>query len=211
MDQFRVFCESVPRQILFIRASCSSWSSNGHTSTTVWQKIRSVPHFLQPPAIDKEARVKRKNVCKSKAWRDGANLKAHCVTIISARNTGTWAFFSNAVFNHFPLEDLSQTNGNRLVGAPRAHFPSKTQNRQIARTSPFRPDKFFSLFLVMRPHWFSPIRRKKKKKKVLFLIFCVESQHKVCMPGPAPVPSTVPSTRSRTRWSMAFEVKSGKG
>ena len=38
----------------FTRASCSSWSSNGHTSSTVWQKIRSVPHFLQPPAIDKE-------------------------------------------------------------------------------------------------------------------------------------------------------------
>ena len=30
--------------------------------------------------------------------------------------------FSNAVFNHFPLEDFSQTNGNRLVGAPKAHF-----------------------------------------------------------------------------------------
>ena len=38
----------------FTRASCSSWSSNGHTRTTVWQKIRSVPHFLQPPAIDKQ-------------------------------------------------------------------------------------------------------------------------------------------------------------
>ena len=38
----------------FTRASCYSWNSNGHTSTTVWQKIRSVPHFLQPPAIDKE-------------------------------------------------------------------------------------------------------------------------------------------------------------
>ena len=34
-------------------------------------------------------------------------------------------FFSNAVFNHFPLEDFSQTNGDRLVGAPRAHFRQK--------------------------------------------------------------------------------------
>ena len=40
------------------------------------------------------ARVKCKNVCKSKARRDGADLKAHyCVTSIFARNTGTWAFF----------------------------------------------------------------------------------------------------------------------
>ena len=38
----------------FTRASSSSWSSNEHTGTTVWQKIRIVPHFLQPPAIDKE-------------------------------------------------------------------------------------------------------------------------------------------------------------
>ena len=72
------------------------------------------------------ARVKRKNVCKSKAWRDGANLKAHIASRpFSARNTGTWAFFSKAVFNYFPLEDFSQTNGNRLVGARRAHFRQK--------------------------------------------------------------------------------------
>ena len=35
------------------------------------------------------------------------------------------SFFSNAVFNHSPLEDFSQTNGNRLAGAPRAHFRQK--------------------------------------------------------------------------------------
>ena len=73
------------------------------------------------------ARVKRKNVCiKIKGvmrWRELEST--YCVTSISARNTGTWAFFSNAVFNHFPLEDFSQTNGNRLVGAPRAHFRQK--------------------------------------------------------------------------------------
>ena len=40
----------------FTRASCYSWSCNayGHTSTTVWLKIRSVPQLFQPPAIDKE-------------------------------------------------------------------------------------------------------------------------------------------------------------
>ena len=36
--------------------------------------------------------------------------------------------FSSAVFNHFPLEDFSQTNGNRLVGAPRAHFRQKLKS-----------------------------------------------------------------------------------
>ena len=33
--------------------------------------------------------------------------------------------FSNAVFNHFPLEDFSPTNRNRLVCAPGAHFCQK--------------------------------------------------------------------------------------
>ena len=52
-------------------------------------------------------------------------LQVSATTSIYARNTGTWAFFSNAVFNHFPLEDFSQTNGNQLVGAPRANFCQK--------------------------------------------------------------------------------------
>ena len=52
----------------------------------------------------------------------------YCVTSISARNTSTWAFFSNAVFNHFQLEDFSQTNGNLLVGVPKAHFRQKSKS-----------------------------------------------------------------------------------
>ena len=54
----------------------------------------------------------------------------------------------------------------------------------------FRPCKFFSVFLVMRPHWFSPIteKKKKKKKKVRFPICCVESHHKICVSGPVPSP-----------------------
>ena len=39
--------------------------------------------------------------------------------------------FSSAVFNHFPLEDFSQTNGIRLVGAPRAHFRQKLKIDQL--------------------------------------------------------------------------------
>ena len=46
--------------------------------------------------------------------------REYFVTGISARNTGTWAFSSNAVSNHFPSKDFSQANGNRLVGALRA-------------------------------------------------------------------------------------------
>ena len=110
----------------FTRVSCSSWSSNGHTSTTVWQKNQKRTTFFSTTSDRQRARVKRKNVCKSKAWRDGANLKAHIASRSFPREIPVRGrFFSNAVFNHFPLEDFSQTNGNRLVGAPRAHFRQK--------------------------------------------------------------------------------------
>ena len=68
--------------------------------------------LLSTTSDRQKARVKRKNVCKSNVWRDDASLKAHnCVTSISARKTGTWAFFSKAVFNHFPLEDFLKPTG----------------------------------------------------------------------------------------------------
>ena len=114
----------------FIQASCYSWSSNGHASTTVSQKLRSVPHFLQPPAIDKEPESIAKMYVNQGVTRWRELESTLCVTIISARNTGTWAyaFFSNAVFNHFPLENFSQTNGNRLVGGPKSPFPSNSKS-----------------------------------------------------------------------------------
>ena len=61
------------------------------------------------------------------AWWDGANLKAHISSRAFPREIPVRGcfFFSNGVFNHFLLEDSSQTNGNRLVGAPRAHFRQK--------------------------------------------------------------------------------------
>ena len=58
---------SVPRKISSLEALVSFSNSEGRYCTMVWQKIRSVSHFLQPPAIDKASGVKRKNVCKSKA------------------------------------------------------------------------------------------------------------------------------------------------
>ena len=109
----------------FTRASCYSWRSNGHTSTTVWQKIRSVPDFFQPPAIDKEPESNAKmyvNQRRDEMARTWKHILRHDHFRAKYRYVGV---FSNAVFNHFPLEDFSQTNGNRLVGAPRAHFRQK--------------------------------------------------------------------------------------
>ena len=78
------------------------------------------------------ARVKHKNVCKSK-WCDEIARKRKHIHVTST--TGTWTFCSNAVFNHFPLEDFSQTNLESINQFPKSPFPPKTQNRQIARTS----------------------------------------------------------------------------
>ena len=175
----------------FTQASCYSWSNNGHTSTTVWKKTRSVPHFLQPPAICKEPEsnakmyVNQRRDEMAQTWKHilrhnhfcanyqykikrtplwlqlkvsrprpifrqihlglgretfSCNHKGVHLILWKALQSGRALFrledyyianyqyvgvFSNAVFNHFPLEDFSQTNGNRLVGAPRAHFRQK--------------------------------------------------------------------------------------
>ena len=61
----------------FTQASCFSWSGKGNTSITIWQKNRKRTTLPSTTSDRQTARVKRKNVCKSKAWRGSANLKAH--------------------------------------------------------------------------------------------------------------------------------------
>ena len=121
----------------FTRASCSSWSSNGHTSTTVWQKIRSVPHFLQPPAIDKgpesnaKMYVNQRRDERARTWKhtlrhEDFRAKYRYVGVSFERRfrpLSVGRFFSDQ------RESISR--------CPKSPFPSKTQNRQIARTSPF--------------------------------------------------------------------------
>ena len=54
--------------------------------------------------------------CMQTKWRDVANLKAHISSRAFPRKNryvGVFFFFWNAVFSHTPLEDFSQTNGNR--------------------------------------------------------------------------------------------------
>ena len=69
---------------------------------------------------------KHKYVCKSKEGRDGANLKAHVASRAFPREIPVRGrFFFKRRFQPLLLEDFSQTNRNRLVGAPRAHFCQK--------------------------------------------------------------------------------------
>ena len=52
--QFWVYCESVPRQILLLGLPVITGAARGTRVLQFDKKIRSVPHFLQPPAIDKK-------------------------------------------------------------------------------------------------------------------------------------------------------------
>ena len=63
VGQFRVFCESVPRQILLLGLLVIPGAARG----TRVLKIRSVPHFLQPPASDKEPESNRKAYVNQRA------------------------------------------------------------------------------------------------------------------------------------------------
>ena len=116
--QFWVILQKRATANSFTRASSYALSSKGHTSTTVCfdKKIRSAPHFLQPPSIDKEPESNAKMHVNQTAWRDGAK-----------KHTGAWAFFSNAVFNHFPLEDFLKPAG----------IPTRVRKTTV-RTTPVR-------------------------------------------------------------------------
>ena len=125
VGQFRVFCESVPRQVLLVGLLVIPGAATG-TQVLQFDKKWGAYHT----SFNHQRSTKSPSQTQKCMWIKGVTRwreleSTYCVTIISARNTGTWAFFSNAVFNHFPLEDFSQTNGNRLVGAPRTHFRQK--------------------------------------------------------------------------------------
>ena len=113
-------------------------NSEGRYCTMVWQKIRSVSHFLQPPAIDKASEVKRKKSMLIK-WRvDWREIEStHYVTIISARNTGTSTVFRAPFSTTFRWRIFSNQRDS-ISWCPKSPFPSKTQNRPIARTSPLK-------------------------------------------------------------------------
>ena len=120
----------------FTQASCSSWSSNGHTSTTVWQKSRSVPHFLQPPAIDKEPESNAKmyvNQRRDEMARTWKHILRHDHFRAKYRYVGV--FFERR-FQPLSVGGFFSNQRESISRCPKSPFPSKTQNRQIARTSP---------------------------------------------------------------------------
>ena len=111
----------------FTRASCSSWNSNGHTSTTVWQKIRSVPHFLQPPAIDKKPESKRKmyvNQRRDEMARTWKHILRHDHFRAKYRYVGV--FFERR-FQPLSVGGFFSNQRESISRCPNSPFPSKTQ------------------------------------------------------------------------------------
>ena len=136
--QFWVFCESVPRQILLLGLPVLPGAATGTQVLQFDKKIRSVPHFLQPPAIDKKPEsnakmyVNQRRDEMARTWKhilrhDHFRAKYWYVGVFLERRfqpLSVGGFFSNQ------RESISR--------CPKSPFPSKTQNRQIARTSPLR-------------------------------------------------------------------------
>ena len=86
------------------------------------------------------ARVKRKNVCKSKAWRDGANLKAHIASRAFPREIPVRGRFFERHFQPLSGRGLFSNQRESISRCPKSLF-RQTQNRQIARTSPLISSK----------------------------------------------------------------------
>ena len=84
----------------------------------------------------KKARVKqKKDVCKSNGvtrWRELEST--YFVTSISARNTSTWACFSERRFQPLIVGGFLSNQRESISRCPKSQFPSTTQNRQTGVT-----------------------------------------------------------------------------
>ena len=158
--QFWVFCESVPRQILLLRLPVLPEAAMGtQVLQPSWQKIRSVPHFLQPPAIDKkpesnaEMYVNQRRDEMARTWK---HILRHDHFRAKYRYRGV--FFRTPFSTTFRWRIFSNQRES-ISRCPKGPFPSKTQNRQIARTSPltyenyvlhsFFPSSYSSFFFCL--------------------------------------------------------------
>ena len=71
-------------------------------------------------------------------WREFEST--YCVTSITARNTGTWTLFFERHFQPLSVGGFFSNQRESISRCSKSPFSSKTQNRQIARTSPLNFD-----------------------------------------------------------------------
>ena len=109
-----------------------------HKYNSLTKKSRAYP--LRSTTSDRQkARVKRKNVCKSKAWRDSVNLKAHIASRAFPCQIPERGRFFEGCFQPLSVGGCFSNQRESISRWPKSPFPSKTQNRQIARTFPLKP------------------------------------------------------------------------
>ena len=126
MDQFRVFfCKSMPRRILLLGLLVIPEAARG-TRVLQFDKKSGANHTsfnhqrsTKSPESNAKMYVNQTRDEMARTWK---HILRHEHFRVKYRYVGV---FSNAVFNHFQLENFSQTNRNRLVGTPRAHFRQK--------------------------------------------------------------------------------------
>ena len=93
MDQFWVFCESVPRQIFLLGLPVIHGAATG-TQVLQFDRKSGAHHtsFNHQPSTNSPSQIQKcmwiKGVTR---WRELEST--YCVTSVFARNTGTWAFF----------------------------------------------------------------------------------------------------------------------
>ena len=113
IGQCWVSCESVPRQTLFLGLLVIPGAARG-TRVLQFDKRSGVFHTsLNHQRLTKSPTQTQK--CMQTEWRDelAPTFQAHISSRAFPREMPVRGrFFSNAVFNQFPLEDFSQTNGN---------------------------------------------------------------------------------------------------
>ena len=138
VGQFRVFCESVPRQVRLVGLLVLPGAATGTQVLQFDKKIRSVPYFLQPPAIDKEPESNAKmyvNQRRDEMARTWKHILRHDHFRAKYRYVGV--FFERR-FKPLSVGGFFSNQRESIIQCPKSPFPSKTQNRQIARTSPLR-------------------------------------------------------------------------
>ena len=126
---------SVPRQTLSLDLLVIYGAAIAAVTTAQCfdKKIRSVPHLLQPPAIDKATELNAKIYVNQMARRHENSLR-HEHFCAKYRY---FHVFSSAVLNRFLSEDFfnkgqrERESISRCLTTPN---PSKTQNWQMART-----------------------------------------------------------------------------
>ena len=117
---------SVPRQISSLKPRVSFSNSEGRYCTMVWPKNQERITLPSTTSDRQSVQSQTQKCMKIKGVKIGAKMKA--LTLRHDHFRAKYRYFddfSSADFHHFPLEDFSQTNRNRLVGAPRAHFRQK--------------------------------------------------------------------------------------